>query len=271
MTAYAAIGRRALPLFLSLLIAACSAPDASVTVPFSAVYGDDPITCEQDAGGVQLTDLRLYVSELALLSAAGESTPVTMNPDGQWQQGDLALLDFENAAGSCENGTSITNQAIVGSIRPGDYRGLVLTIGVPFDRNHADPLLAEAPLGDSAMHWSWRGGYKFLRAGIRTETDGFWVHVGSTGCEGTIQNITGCSAANRVVVTLPDYQPGQHEVAIDIAKLFAAVDLTDAEATECASGPAEEHCDGVFDALGLGFGDREGNGQQRAIRTRTLN
>ena len=278
MNANAAFRLRA-SLILGCLLAGlggCSKPDVSVSIPFAAYFGQEPIACGQDAGPVQLTDLRLYVSEVKVVREGNQSVPaslqsVSLAADSQWQQENLALLDLENADGSCENGTRNVHDTLHGSLPAGDYRGLVFSIGVPFDRNHGDPLLAEAPLGDSAMHWSWRGGYKFLRAGVRTETDGFWIHLGSTGCEGTIQNISGCNAPNRVTVMLPDFEPGKHEVAIDLKALLAGIDLDDAEPGDCSSGPAEQNCDAVFAALGLEFGARTTTAEQRVFASRTRN
>ena len=273
MNAYAVTGPRAsLGLAcLLLLLGGCGRPDVALTIPFAAYYGDDPVSCNEDVGPVQLTDLRLYVSEASLLTEDGEAIPIALETDGNWQQGDLALLDFENGSGRCENGTANTHTTLRGHVPAGDYYGLVFTVGVPFDRNHADPLTAVSPLGDTAMHWSWRGGYKFLRAGIRTETDGHWVHLGSTGCEGRINAITGCAAPNRVTVVLPVYRVERHEVSIDLAALFVATDLDDGEATDCSSGPAELHCDGVFDALGLDFRSAAVIGSQRVFSARILN
>ncbi|MDZ7643630.1 MAG: MbnP family protein [Woeseiaceae bacterium] len=64
----------------------------------------------------------------------------------------------------------------------GDYRTLRLTLGVPADLNHGDPLHAPAPLTQTPMHWHWRSGYKFLRAGVTRGADGYWLHLGSTRC-----------------------------------------------------------------------------------------
>ena len=266
-------GSRATLLSLALLLflGACSEPDIQLTLPFAASFGQDPIDCERAIGPLQMTDLRLYVSDLYLLNGAGERTKITLLADERWQQSDLALIDLENGNGACDNGTNSMHDVLLGSVPAGNYHGLIFEIGVPFNRNHSDPLLAVPPLGDTAMHWSWRGGYKFLRAGVRTATDGFWVHLGSTGCQGKINDITGCSSANRVTVTLPNFEPGNHGVVIDLAELFATIDLRDSEPGDCSSGPAETHCAGVFDALGLDFATGAATGQQRVFVSRALN
>jgi len=201
-----------------------------------------------------------------LIAADGETVAVGLNFDGMWQQSDLALLDLEDGTGSCLNGTGETNATLRGSVPGGEYRGLSFTVGVPFERNHADPLQAKSPLGDPAMHWHWRAGYKFMRAGIRTADDGFWMHLGSTGCEGTVRNISGCIFENRVRVELADFVLDRDVVVIDLAALTRGTNLSDALPTDCSSGPAEAACAEPFEALGLDFSTGETGFEQTLFR-----
>jgi len=151
---------------------------------------------------------------------------------------------------------------MVGVARAGEYRGLRFTVGVPFSLNHANPMTAGPPLDDPAMHWHWRSGYKFLRAGIRTENDGFWIHVGSTGCEGTVGHVTGCRSPNRIQIELPEFAPGGSAVAIDLAALVAGIDLDDEVPGDCSSGPAESSCTAPFGALGINHSTGKQEGTQ---------
>ena len=258
--------RRLAVLPVIALIAGCGPQAVGVEIPFVPVFGERIIGCGASDDGVSLSDLRLYVANPALLTRDGDRVPLELEPDGRWQQQDLALLDFETGADACENGTAERNLVLRGSARAADYVGLQFTIGVPFDRNHQDPLQAAAPLGDPAMHWHWRGGYKFLRAGLRNGDDSFWIHLGSTGCEGTVQNISGCRAPNRVAVRLDDFRPGEDTVAIDLAALADQIRLHDGVATSCASGPAEPDCAAPFAALGLEHGSGLASGVQRVFQ-----
>jgi uncharacterized repeat protein (TIGR04052 family) len=252
-------------LLVSSLLLACSEPPRQLRIPFIAEFKGAPIAC--DAGpDAELTDLRFYVFDAYLTDAAGDVRQLELSTDNDWQQANLALLDLEDDR--CMNGTSRTNSALQGSIAAGDYRGLSFTLGVPFDENHRDPLLAAAPLDDTAMHWHWRGGYKFLRAGFRTADDGFWIHLGSTGCEGTLQNITGCNAPNRVTVELDDFIPGRDIVVVDLAELVTPSELNDGTASDCSSGPAEETCLAAFAALGLDHNSGKVRGKQRLFSSR---
>lgn len=187
-----------------------------------------------------------------------------MVADGQWHQDGLVLIDLETGEDSCVNGSHAMNTTVTGVTTDADFVGLRFTLGVPFELNHANPLTARAPLDDGAMHWHWRSGYKFLRAGIATDTDGFWLHLGSTGCEGTVQNISGCRYPNRVDVELPDFSPESHQIEVDLSALFLNVDLSDDMPGDCSSGPAEIACAEPFAALGI----EPGAESQRVFRAR---
>ena len=202
-----------------------------------------------------LTDLRFYASDIELLAADGEAH-VLQN---------LALIDLESGLGACQNGTTEVIARVAGSVTTTEFKGVRFTLGVPFEQNHADPLKAAPPLDDPAMHWHWRSGYKFLRAGVRTQSDGFWIHVGSAGCEGTVRNVTGCRFPNRVTVELHDFDPHEQTVMIDLGVLFSGVDLTDGEPTDCSSGPPESTCIAPFRALGIDFSTGERVGQQQVF------
>jgi len=229
--------------------AACSDSRLGVKIPFAVVHGEHSITC--DSPNTSLTDLRFFVSDLALLNAEGRQEPVVLDDQYQWQQRDLALIDLENGRDACQNGTAEIYSYLVGSVPAGDYKGIVFTVGVPFERNHANPLTAATPLDIAAMHWHWRSGYKFLRAGIRTHAESFWLHLGSAGCEGTTTNVSGCRFPNRVAVELPDFLLRNDTIAIDLEGLFAGANLLDGEHGDCSSGPAETSCVAPFLALGI--------------------
>jgi uncharacterized repeat protein (TIGR04052 family) len=254
-------------LSVSLLVPACAEPPAQLNIPFAAEFRGVAVEC--DAGNdVTLSDLRFYVFDVHLRDSAGKMQQLRLSNDDSWQRDGVALLDLEDGQYNCLNGTAAINDVLRGSIAAADYRGLTFTLGVPFERNHSDPLRAAAPLDDPAMHWHWRGGYKFLRAGLGTATDGFWLHLGSTGCEGTLQNITGCHAPNRVTVELENFVPGRDIVVVDLGELLTDAELADGTASDCSSGPAERHCETAFRALGLDHAGGAGRDEQRLFSSR---
>jgi len=229
----------------------CSQWDHPVNIPFVATWQGQPIGC--DSPDIALSDLRFYVSNVQLVDTEGQSHDVRLATEMAWQNDAVAYIDLETGTGTCQNGTGGLSTYVLGVAKARDYRGLRFTIGVPFRINHENPLTAKPPLDDPDMHWHWRSGYKFLRAGVRTAEDGFWMHAGSAGCEGTVGNITGCKFPNRIEVDLPDFVIDEDAVSIDLAALVAGTDLDDGIRTDCSSGPPEESCIAPFAALGIDF------------------
>jgi uncharacterized repeat protein (TIGR04052 family) len=144
-----------------------------VILNFAAEVGGSPFACGEQYSGmgttaatITPTDFRLYLSALALLDADGKAVPLTLEQDGIWQYQDVALLDFEDGSGPCQNGNTPTNLSIRGTVPAADYKGVQFTLGLPFELNHADNLLAASPLNLSAMFWNWQGGYRFFKVDI---------------------------------------------------------------------------------------------------------
>jgi uncharacterized repeat protein (TIGR04052 family) len=224
-----------------------------VTLEFLATWNGQPVECGD--ASTSLTDLRFYVSNIGLLDTNDVEHELELRADSRWQQAGIALIDLENGEGACLNGSAAMNASVSGMVDANNIAGLRFTVGVPFDRNHANPLTAEPPLDDAAMHWHWRSGYKFLRAGITTDAGNFWLHLGSTGCEGTVQNISSCRSPNRVLVEISDFSPGTDQIEIDLSALFLNVDLNNGDRSNCSSGPAETSCAEPFAALGLALSE----------------
>lgn len=255
-------------LFL-IVIAACAscAPERHpVEIRFDVRLDGEPVSCTS-VGDRRLTDLRFYVSDVRLHDASGDWQSVALTADDVWQNDKVALIDLETGEGACLNGTSEVNAVVRGTVQTNSESGLAFRIGVPPSLNHADPLAAGAPLGYTEMHWHWASGYKFMRAGVETDDDGFFLHLGSNRCEGTIGDIKGCRGANRVAVELSDFIAGDNVVVIDVGTLFAGVDLQDGEPGGCMSGPANRVCEAPFDALGIDFLTGEARARPAAVRT----
>ena len=81
--------------------------------------------------------------------------PLSLEQDGAFHNGEVALLDFEDDTGSCSNGTAQTHTQITGTVPEGEYTGLRFTIGVPAERNHVNQATAPSPLNIEGMFWSW--------------------------------------------------------------------------------------------------------------------
>lgn len=236
----------------------CARRNVSIVIPFAARFGNQPFSCTAtvDAGGGSFAarDLRFYVHSVQLIATDGTVTDVTLRDDGVWQSGGVALLDFEDGTGNCRDGTKGTHTAIEGTVPDGPYVGVRFIVGVPFERNHANPAEAAPPLNLGHMHWGWQAGYKFLRfEGESTAGGAYRFHLGSTQCAGTVGHITGCARPNRAVIELHDFNPGR-AVALDLGALMQGVDLAGAShdsVRSCMSEPDAPDCAAAFMAIGL--------------------
>ena len=290
----------------ALLLAACAATlpavaaaadPQPVTLRFAAQVNGQPFACGQryaDIGTTRSTttpsDLRFYVSELALVDEAGRAVPVTLAQDGMWQLDNLALLDFEDGSGPCRNGTAGTNSEVRGSVPAGRYTGLRFTLGVPFARNHGDPTTAPAPLNLTALFWNWQGGYKFVKFDTASSglsgahamaggghgggaASGFSVHLGSTVCASAARTEapSSCQNPNRVTVQFERFDAATQTVVADIGAVLADANVdVNAPRTSpgCMSFPNDADCPPVLGALGLGYGGVAAPGPQRLFTVR---
>ncbi len=266
-------------LSLVLLLSSCGTDTRPVEIAFTAALGAQEAACGTvyegvGAGGdsLELHDLRLYVHDVRLVDDSGNEVAVALEQDGVFQDGDVALLDFEDATAGCaEAGTAEVHHGVVGTVPEGRYVGLRFVVGVPFERNHENHALAASPLNLTAMFWSWQAGYKFMRvdgvvdAGLETEAL-LRFHLGSTGCAADAGgDVTGCANENRVEVALTGFDPDADRVKLDLGALLASVDVgaNAADASSgCMSGPSDPDCLGYFAALGLPFGGAPAGVQQ---------
>ncbi|PYD77506.1 metallo-mystery pair system four-Cys motif protein [Komagataeibacter oboediens] len=164
----------------------------------------------------------------------------------------------------------------------GTFTGVRFTVGLPFLENHSDPTAAPTPLNMTSMFWTWQYGYRFFTLDVTVtpkpdETarpHGFPVHLGSTGCESvsaTEAPRKECSAPNLVTVTLPNFDPSQQTVKLDIRQILATSDVSTNQpktAPGCMSDPDDQDCKGIFQAFGLPFGSETSPPAQSVFRGR---
>lgn len=249
-----------------------AAPDEAFVISFDARVGAAPATCGTaypvGAAGetAELADARLFVSAVELKRADGEWVAATLDEDGAFQGQGVALLDFEDKSGLCdESGTTQTNEKVSGTLPAGEYEGLRFVVGVPFELNHTDASTQNAPLNAPGMFWVWQAGYKFLRVDwsftVDAQPSRWNMHIGSTQCASdapTMAPAEACGRPNRAVIELPDFVPGRDQVVIDFAALGAEANMpanTAETPPGCQSSPMEAaDCEPVFSSLGLDFG-----------------
>lgn len=255
-------------LVLALVGALSLSAQQPLSIRFKAVVGSADLACGKSYPNVGTTkstitprDFRFYVHNVRLLDHDGKEVPVELKQDDKWQLDNLALLDFENATGSCSNGTPDTNDTVFGTVPGGDhYTGLRFTLGVPFEKNHTDLTKMPPPLNLTALSWVWNAGRKFARLDFSSTgaPRGYAIHLGSTGCmpDDTKSTIpTNCSEPNRVEVTLTDFDPAKDVVFADLAALLqdSNVDQAGKMMSGCMSGPSTAACGALFSNFGLPF------------------
>jgi len=252
-----------------------------VAIRFAASVGDKPFSCTEKYEGigttgsaVQVTDFRFFASNVRLVRADGGEVPVKLAEDGLWQTSGIALVDFEDATGTCVNGTPETRHVIEGTAPAGDYVGVRFALGLPLDLNHREVTLQPSPLNLSRMFWSWNAGYKFMRLDLRStgQPKGWMVHLGSTGCtpDGSPSvPAVSCKNPNLSAIDVP-YRLGRDEIRLDLKALLAEsnVDVNQEKtAMGCMSGSTDGECAPLFKQLGLAIGAQSA-GMQRVFSVR---
>lgn len=251
---------RTLSVLLVLGLFSCGETTDPVSISFAALVNGAEFVCGQsypgvgDGGEWTARDARFYVHDVELVDAAGNITPVTLDADGMWQDGEVALLDFEDGCG--DMGNTDLNTTIRGTAPEGDYTGVRFRVGVPESLNHSNAATAGAPLNLTAMFWNWNGGYKFMRIeGPSGVFEAWRLHLGSTMCDGDMAGNATCMTANRPLIDLDGADPRSASIGFDIGALFAESPLTNTEETPpgCMSAPTDMDCAPIFENLGLDF------------------
>lgn len=265
-----------------------------ITLRFAAAVGIYPFECGAEYTGVGSsnstvtpTDLRLFVSDVQLIEADGTRVRLELDEFPPFQSNSVALLDFADGTGACSNADSALNAQITGLVPDGNYVGLSFSTSVPLDINHTDPTLNAPPLHPSSMTWSWLLGYKFLVAGLKQvdstsvmdldagadaavpapvpATGAAELHVGSIGCYNPPMSdpaTVECGKPNRNSITFSAFDPFENTVVLDVAQLFANVDLS--EVVMCHS--AMEACSDMFASIGLDYATGMAAAEQTAFR-----
>lgn len=284
-----------------------SETQVQLSVPFAVVAGTEPVTCGTTYTGlgvagsdITFADIRMFVSDLAVVTDQGEVIPVALDGDIEGQNADVALLDFRDKADVNDNGdlsdVCVTgtdanpgfNDTVEGSIsldQSVTVESVRFSIGVPFELNHANPAGAEEPLRSpglaAGMTWNWQNGYKFLAIDVLPVGSARWnVHLGSTGCPVVSSELEQgeepepCTADNRLEVTLPlgAVELENAAIQIDYAALVSASNLgqDDGGAPGCMSFPGDPECDSIFEHLALPFGESSNEGGDPNVQVFSL-
>lgn len=244
-------------------------------VKFAAVVGEQDFACGEMYSAIGTTqatvtplDFRFYVHDVKLVAADGSLVPLTLKTN-DYQYKNVAMLDFEDGTGDCDQGDSSTNDQIVGTALEADYVGLEFTLGVPADMNHVALDSQPSPLNKTALFWGWKLGHIYFAAASRGTTSSSTVtadhvtHIGSTGCVGDPENgmpVTSCEKENRRTYRI-DGNIESKSVVVDFKAVKANADVM--VAPGCHSFTADT-CAGMFESMGLDF-DTGGAGASQSV------
>jgi uncharacterized repeat protein (TIGR04052 family) len=237
-----------------------------VSIRFRPMVGAEPFACGRTYAGIGASkttltpsDFAVFVHNVRLVARDGREAAVTLDQDSLYQNGSLALLDFEDGSGPCLNGNAATHAEVTGTVPDGEYTGVRFTIGVPFERNHRDLATQPPPLSVTRMFWAWNSGHKFVRLDAKASTGRNWVlHLGSTGCTptgGASVVPTTCAQSNRVEIALDRFDVDRDVIVADAAALFAGNGTNGDSSQVCMSSPRSGACRPMFASLGLPFND----------------
>lgn len=262
--------RTAILLAAVLLLPFTMAHDEHHEIRFQAVFGNEIARCGFEYSGVgaqastvTIQDLRLYLSNVRVLTDTGAEVQLILEEDS-WQHDGVVLLDFEDASGACSSaGNSAINTSIRAQQPQGQaFTGIAFDVGVPFEWNHVDTSTAPSPLNLTPMFWGWQFGFKFIKVELQSldghDGPSFWpVHIGSTGCESPAAVIAPevpCANPNVMNVRLEGIDPFSSIIQFDLSALFANVDVSQSlelAPPGCMSGTLDPDCDNLFVNLGL--------------------
>ncbi len=251
-------------LAISIIISGCQMDQTvddepiTVEVKFAVNVGQESFECGQSyenlgatRSTVAFTDMRFYVYNVKLINDDGQSVALNLMQDEIWQNGMVALLDFEDG---CENGNEALNASIIGQVPKGQYQGLEFSVGLPPELNSPETILEGrgSPLNLNAMFWSWRSGYKYLR--LDTDLPFFRVHLGASACDDDFN----CDDYNIASFSFDRFDHSSEQVLLDLDTLLSDSDLTqNAEGTPpgCMGQRDDPDCQKIYKHFNLGNGN----------------
>ena len=288
-----------------------SGSSIDIAIPFRVVANNETIRCGETIYGlglgntdIKLADARLFIHDILFVTDQNIEIPINLDAGLASQQTNIALLDFRDKIETEEGTTEVCaenntpnsadnphyNDTIHGfvTVDPAyTISHIKFTLGVPFQKNHANQSDAIEPLRNpglaTGMHWNWQNGYKFANfdvrpiGGVTRPLDATWsspkwnLHIGSTGCAIGVSDLNSgtqpeaCLAPNRTIVTLPLTSINWDEIAIefDYSALVAMSNLAEdnGQAPGCMSGGTDPECEHIFEKLGLPWGANEAEDQ----------
>ena len=238
--------------FIAWALFSCSDQDKVARLSFIPTFAKQLVSCPSPlkiGNDVwKIKQLQLYISDVELQDDNGVWTTWQMKIT-PLQNDNVALVGEHCSESSSGDWQVEFSQPI--DIK--QYENIRFSLGVPFDKNHLNPLRQQSPLNYSSMFWVWQTGHKFLRLEMSSENSNWLFHLGSTGCSAASalrSPSKPCLYPNLVKVKVKVNIPVAQalDITLDLSKLFQ--DITLSEQTMCQSGHNNKTCQQLFKNLG---------------------
>ncbi len=196
----------------------------------------------------QISQLQFYIHDIYLKNTAGDwvATQPTTNTTPPANEASQNKKNKTNTQISLSGGYCNQKQnwklTVLSPLAENEINGLKFTLGVPASLNHLNPLTQPAPLNQPDMFWSWQLGHKFLRLEMKSESNKWLYHLGSTGCSSPSPVRAPkdlCKNPNLGQVELNNYKA---DTAINIDILSLVKDIPLNKDNSCQSSPARQSC-----------------------------
>ena len=238
---------------MTIVLAACDAKPKQPAIDIAISYAGLPLTCQtrDNLKGWAVEQLQFFVSNIMVKGSEQQWRSVQLE-DTQYQTKDVALIslicDDERIT---EHNLSLK---LSEEIAYEDIFEISFDLGIPFKDNHQNPLTQASPLNVASMFWVWRSGHKFMRVEMKTDTNAWWFHLGSTGCSSASPvraPAKACLNSNRFNYQLKTTSSRPVKINFSLDKLLGELALS--EHTSCQSEPDNSSCKLLFNNVQQSF------------------
>ncbi|MDG1816898.1 MAG: metallo-mystery pair system four-Cys motif protein [Glaciecola sp.] len=240
--------KRAIYALIIVFCMGCSEQEIpATTLNFFPVFGTQNIDCDKAVdikGDVWFfSQLQFFVSNVELQNKQGQwhKSTLTITPE---QTEQIALLGSTCQKSEPENWQLKFDEFI----ELADYQAIRFSLGVPFEQNHLNPLTQPSPLNVSSMFWVWQTGHKFARIEMKSESDDWLFHLGSTGCRSaSVMRAPNNTCLYPNLFTMEVALGSSNKIVFDLEILLEKLDLS-MEAS-CQSEQDNKVCQKLFSYL----------------------
>ncbi|WP_196137147.1 MbnP family copper-binding protein [Aliikangiella sp. G2MR2-5] len=255
-----------------LTLFSCSEEKQPFVIKFSPTIDRAELNCNQSFSKNnrhwQLSQLQFYIYDLKIKGSSRWFRLTNAKDGNQNANADIFLIG--EVCGQEANWQILVKNEDLPETEELDE--IEFKVGVPFDRNHLNPITQPYPLNQPDMFWTWQMGYKFFRIELKSkqtidsdeknlieDTNHFWMfHLGSTGCQSPSPvRAPGkeCKHPNQVQVQLQNFNINQ-AITLDIGQLIDDINIVDYPG--CQSSPDDPLCEQLLNNVGV-------NGKQQVF------